>query len=188
MALSVLQYEEIVALLLRVPHLVDRLESREPGFIDRVHSWLRDAEGSLENNRAPGVSQVAACRAMLVEAARGVQPRDLVISGRPTRRKIHEATASLALQRGSDILHAVIAERQAAFQDAERISRQVLAVAQAKGILGADHDAGPRHAYLARLQQQIAADPDLASAHAHLQALVGTTDTLILFDRALGAM
>ena len=188
MALNVALYEEIVSLLLRVPHLVDQLESRESGFVDGVLEWLKLAEAVLENNRLPAVSQVAVGRAELIEAARGVKPNDVVISGRPTPRKVQEATASLVLRRSSDLLHAVIAERLAVFQEAERISRQVLAVAQAKGMLQASEEPGPRQEFPADLQRRVAADPDLASVHAHLLSLVGAADILIFYDRALTAI
>jgi hypothetical protein len=115
-------------------------------------------------------------------------PNEVVISGRPTARKVQEATASLVLRRSSDLLHAVIAERQAVFQEAERISRQVLAIAQAKGMVQALEEPGPRQEIPADLQRRVAADPDLASVHAHLISLVGATDVLIFYDRALIAL
>lgn len=131
MALNFVQCEEIVSLLQLVPHLVDQLESRGAGFSAGVLGWLKAAESVLENNRLAAVSQIATCRAILIEAERGLLPNDVVISGRPTPRKVRDATASVVLTRASDLLHSVIAERQAVFQEAERISRQVMVVAHA---------------------------------------------------------
>src|SRR3989442_14276387 len=125
MALNVIQYEEIVSLLRQVPALVDALEARRSGFVVDVIAWLKQAETAMENNRLPAVSQLASCRATLIEAARGVQSRELVFVGRPTTRKIQEATASMVLERANDVLQGVIADRQAAFQEAERVSGQI---------------------------------------------------------------
>jgi hypothetical protein len=185
MALSVVQYEEIVSLLLKVPSLVDLLERHRSDFCEEVLAWLRQIETTLENNRLPVVSEIASCRAILIGAGRGILTKEIAFTGRPTARKVQEATASMVLTRSNDLLYAVITERQAAFQDAERISRQILAVAEAKGLIRACDDGRPHQDFLHCLQKRVAVDPDLASIHAHLVALVGTTDVLIFFDRAL---
>jgi hypothetical protein len=185
MALNVVQYEDIVSLLQEVPALVDRLEARHSGFADEVLEWLKKSEKTLENNRLPVVSQVSTCRATLIEAGRGIQSDDIVIAGRSTVRKIQEGTASLVLKRSSDLLHAEIAERQVAFQEAERIARQILTVAEAKGMIDACNGTRSHQAMLSCLQEKVATDQDLASVYLHLVALVGKTDVLIFFDRAL---
>ncbi|SEQ79544.1 hypothetical protein [Arthrobacter sp. OV608] len=137
MALNVVRHEEIVSLPRQVPHLIDQLEARRSGFSGNVLAWLKQAETTLANNRLPAASQIASCRATLIGAARSVQHKDLVFLGRPTVRKVQEATARMVLERSNDLLHAVIAERQAVFQEAESIARQVLAVAEAKGLIAA---------------------------------------------------
>ncbi len=188
MALNVVQYEEIVSLLRQVPSLVDELEARRSGFVGDVLAWLKKAESTMENNRFPAVSQIASYRATLIEAARGVQSKEIVIVGRPTARKLQEATASMVLERSNDLLHGVIAERQAVFQDAERISLQVMTVADAKGLIQACADGGPHQQFLTCLQQHLGADADLANAYAHLVSLVGKTDVLIFLDRAVAKL
>jgi len=184
-ALNVVQYEEFASLLRQVPRLVDGLEARSSNHVDDVLAWLKQAELTMENNRLPAVSQVAACRARLIGATRGVQDREVIVIGRPTTRKVREATASLVLLRCNDLLHAVIAERQAVFEEAERIARQVVTIAAAKGIIETCADGRPHHAFLACLHQQVADDPDLAAVNAHLVSLVGRTDVLVFLDRAL---
>ncbi len=188
MALNVVQYEEIVSLLRQVPGLVDELEARRSGFIDDVLAWLKKAESTMENNRLPAVSQIASCRALLIGAGRGVQSKELVLVGRPTARKLQEATASMVLERSNEVLQGAIAERQAVFQDAERISLQVMTVAEAKGLIEACGDSGPHHAFLGCLQQRLATDSDLANGYAHLVSLVGKTDVLIFLDRAVAKL
>ena len=188
MALNVAQYEEISTLLRQVPRLVDRLEARTPGFSEGVLAWLKQAETTMENNRLPVVSQIASCRATLIEAARGVQGKDIAFVGRATPRKVHEATASMVLDRGNQLLHGVIAERQAVFQDAQRIAGQIMTVADAKGLVR-DCSGGQAHQQLLQcLQQKVAGDPDLVSAYTHLVALVGKNDVLVFLDRALATV
>lgn len=184
MAITVAQFEEISALLRQVPRLVDRLEARQSSFVDGVLAWLRQVETTLENNRLTVVSQVAAYRATLIEAVRGVHNKDIVFVGRATPRKVQEATASMVLQRSNDVLHDVIAERQAVFQEAERVARQVMAMAEARGLIRGC-GGGTHQQFLVCIQRAVAADHDLASAYAHMVALVGKNDVLVFMDRAL---
>lgn len=185
MALNVVQYEDIVAHLRRVPALVDMLEERRTGFPDAVLEWLRDVERSLESNHMPAVSQIAGCRAMLIESARGAYTEEISFTGRPTVRKIQDGVAGLVIQRTSDLLHSAIAERQAAFQEAERIARQIVTVADVKGMLETCDDGRPHQQMLTCLQQRVGADQDLAGVYVHLVSLVGKTDVLVFLDRAL---
>jgi hypothetical protein len=183
-ALTVAQYEEILAVLRRVSPLVDVLESRNAGFYDEVLDWLRLAEKILTDVRLPAASEVAACRGRLIEAGRGAQPAELSFVGRATLRKVREATATDVLRRGNEVLQGVIAERQLVFQEAERIARQLLAVAELKGLLPTG-DAQAQQRFVYELRDRVTEDPGLATAHAHLVGLVGATDTLIFLDRAL---
>ena len=79
--LRIVQLEEIQALLLRVPALVDRQEQRDPDFADVVKAWLGDLEDALENNRLPAAGRVAAARGTLISAERGAVPPDVVLHG-----------------------------------------------------------------------------------------------------------
>lgn len=186
MALTLVQVEDIEALLAQVPKLVDRLEARRSDFENGVHAWLKQAEAILESNRLAAVSNVAACRAMLVQAARGVRNPEIVFTGKPTPRKVRDATASLALQRANQLVHDIIAERRAVFQEADRLARQVIAVAQANGIVDQCKAASPNHpSFLLCVQKTIQADPNLVSVYTHLIALVGKVDVLIVLDRAI---
>jgi hypothetical protein len=185
MALTVAQYEQILAILQEVPGLVDKLETRNAGFFEDVHGWLKQAEQTLTNNRLPAASQLAVYRARLIEASRGIQQEDLTIVGRPSTSKIKEATAALMLGRGGDVLQALITAQQPVFQEAERIARQALAVAKLKGLALTPADGVPQQQFLHELRDRLAADPDLATVNAHIAGLVGTTDSLVFLDRAL---
>lgn len=185
MALNLVQVEEISALLKEVPRLVDRLENRRSDFWDGVHTWLKQAENILQNNRLPAVSQVAACRAMLLQAARGTQCGEITFAGKSTQRKIRDATATMVIQRCNQLLHEIIAERQTVFQEADRLARQLIAVAEANGIIRNCRSNSPHQAFLQCVQMSIGADPNLVGVYTHLVALVGKVDVLIFLDRAI---
>jgi hypothetical protein len=184
MALNVVQVEAFQQLLLEVPRLVDRIERRSSGLAGHVLDWLKRVEAALENNKIASVSRIAALRAQLLQAGRGVQGADVQVTGRPTRRKIEDATAAMALQRGNQLLHDVIAERESVFGEAERLMRQLVAVAEAKGIVRACREHVPA-APLPCIQQAMAADADLAGGYVRLVSLVGKYDAAIFLDRAL---
>jgi hypothetical protein len=184
MALNVVQTEEICQLLQQVPRLVDRLEARRADFADGVTAWLKQVEKTLENNRLPAVSQAAAWRSLMLQAARGVQLREITLAGRPTTRKVIDATASVVLQKCTQLLHEVIAERQTAHQEAERVARQLMAVAEVKGIIDRYRNRGNHQAFLQAVRDAVASDQDLAGGYVHLVSLVGKSDALIFLDRA----
>jgi hypothetical protein len=185
MALTIAQYEEVLSVLREVPSLVDKLEARHAALPEDVLEWLRRAERTLTSSGLPDGSQIAVSRARLIEAGRGVRRNDLAITGRLSVRRLREATASVVLERGNEILQAVVAVQRPVFQEAERIARQIVVAARIKGIVTAPGDGGRQHRFVAELRDRIAMDPDLAAAHAHLVGLVGVTDELILLDRAL---
>lgn len=142
----------------------------------------------MSGRLGPAVSRISSYRAVLVAAARGVSSQDVTYVGRPTTRKIREGAASIALQRSNEVLHDVVAERRAVFEEAERISRQILAVAEAKGLIRPCEDGRPHDAFLGCLRQHVAADTDLGSIYVHLVSLVGATDVLVFFDRARASL
>lgn len=187
MALNVAQYEEILTAIHAVPPLVDELEARHLEFASDVLKWLKQVEDILTNNRLPAASRIASCRAELIEASRGVRQDGLVIVGRQSIRKIREATAAQMLRIATEILHEVISDRQTVFQEAERITRQMLAAAYTKGLITAEEDS-PHQAYLDQLRSKLAADPELAGIYTHVVGLVGSTDIVVLLDRTIASV
>lgn len=185
MALNVAQVEEIAGLLREVPRLVDEMQARRAEFVADVLAWLKRAETALESNRLPAVSQVSSCRAALLQATRGAHTKDLAFTGRATLRKVAQATASVSIERASQLLNGAISERQAVFQEAERLTRRVIAVAEAKGIVRTCASSGDRHAFLQCVRQKVADDADLASVYVHLIGLVGKSDVVVFLDRAI---
>jgi hypothetical protein len=185
MALTLAQLDEIDQLARTVPRLVDMLASRTGNYAQAVLDWLARVESVLENNRVAAVSQVAANRALLIQAARGQNFPEVSVNGRVTPRKLRDAAASLALQRCDKLLNDLTAERRAAFAEAERIARQIVAVADAKGIIERCRLTPGHQAQLECIRQELMRDPDLAGLFAHLTSLVGRFDVLVVIDRSL---
>jgi hypothetical protein len=188
MALTVLQYEEFAELLRRVPALVDAMQDRSPDYPRDVLQWLKQVETALENNRSPAVAQLAGCRAMLIQAGRGIRDPDVPMNGRPTTRKVQDATATLVLQRSVAVVEALIADRQRTFDEAERMAGHLVSVARLKGWLAEDSRPRPHQEVLQHLMSRAAQDDDLGNVQAHLVSLVGLRDSLIFLDRALSRL
>lgn len=185
MGLRFVQVEEMANLLRAVPELVDRLEQRQAAFSDGVLAWLHQVERVLEANRLPAVSEVAASRALLLQANRGQQLREIVIQGRPSRRKLRDATASHVLNHCNNLLQDIIRAPLNTFAEAERISSQIAAVAQAKGHVAICLSSSNHTQAIACLVQKISQDPDTAAAFVHLTGLVGRQDAELFIDRAV---
>ncbi len=92
--LRIVNLEEIQSILLRIPYLVDLQDQRDSSFEPDVKDWLSKCEKVLENNRLPASGNIAAFRALLISAERGVTPTEVTFHGRSTRRKIREAAAA----------------------------------------------------------------------------------------------
>jgi hypothetical protein len=184
-ALTLAQLEEIDQLERVVPRLVDMLANRTGTFAQAVLDWLSRVEATLENNRMAAVSQVAASRALLIQASRGQNFPDVSLNGRVTPRKLRDAAANLALQRCDKLLADITAERRAAFRDAERIAIQITTIADAKGIIAQCREVPGHQAQLECIREALRRDADLAGLLAHMTSLVGRFDVLILIDRAL---
>ena len=185
MTLRIIQVEEIKGLLRQVPALVDQLERRDSGFYEDLLAWLRRVEAVLEANRLASVSDVAALRSTLVQAGRGQLLPELHVEGRPTRKKIREVAGSHVIHQGNGLLQDLLRAPLANLEEADRICRQLAAVARAKGYVEASLQEQGHAAALAELIRCMAADPDLAAAYVHLTGLVGTQDAAILLDRAV---
>lgn len=185
MALTLAQLEEIDQLGRAVPRLVDILAHRTGNFAPAVLDWLGRVEVALESCRQVAVSQIAANRALLIQASRGQNFPEVSVQGRATPRKLRDAAANLVLQRSDRILVEITAERRAAFQDAERIARQVIAIADAKGLVAPCRLVPGHQAQLECIRQALTQDADLGGLLAHMTSLVGRTDVLVFIDRAL---
>ena len=183
--LHVPNLEEIEALLLQVPALVDRLEDRDPAFLPALKSWLAAAENVLSNNHMPAASEIAACRGLLIAVERGDSDNSRVRG--MGARKYREARASHLLKRASDVISETIRSRRAQVDEAGRVMMQVVAAADRVGLIPAE--SGPSHtAYLQGVLQTMSSRAELTSLIVHVTGLVGETDSLIVLDRAIAAL
>jgi len=183
--MHIVNIEEIQGMLLRVPELIDRLESHDPDFAVLVKDWLTGAEQVLISNRLAVASDVAVLRGVLISAERGVLPEGMVLTGRKTARKIKDATSADALRRASELVSDAIRGDAAQIAEGEKLTRQLVALAERKGILPDDPDAGGHSETLNAIWRAMSEDPDLGPATTHLAGLVGAYDALVLLDRML---
>lgn len=185
--LRIVNLEEIQTLLLRVPGLVHALEARESGFAGAVKEWLVQTEQVLTNNRMPAAAEVATLRGALISAERGVLPPGLTFLGRPTSRKVKDAAAADVLRKAQELVSGAVRADAAQVAEAQRLARQVVSVAQRKGLAEVMPAGGTHTERLAALWSAMLADPDVGSATVHLGGLVGSQDALVLLDRALSS-
>lgn len=178
--------EEIQGMLLRVPELVNCFERRDPGFAEWVKDWLVQAEQVLVNNRLAAAADVAVLRGMLISAERGILPSGIEFNGKKTARKIKDAAAMDALRMAEELVSSTIKIPAAQVYEGERVMRQLVALAQRKGLIPEESE-GEHAGILKAAWRAISHDPELGQAAAHLAGLVGAYDALILLDRMLPA-
>jgi len=183
--LGLLNLEEIHALLLRVPSLVDGLARHDPDFPNAVKDWLAQVEQVLLRNRLSIAAEIATLRGTVIAAERGVMPPVTALSGRTTPRKIREAAATEALRKAGALVADSIRGSEAQFAEAERLVRQLVVVAERKGLLAATP--GTPTQQLVTLWNAIRNDAELGAIATHVAGLAGPESALILLDRALSS-
>ncbi|MEA1965778.1 MAG: hypothetical protein U9N05_00645 [Euryarchaeota archaeon] len=183
--MHIVNIEEIQGTLLHVPELIDSLENRDPNFAVLVKDWLTEAEQVLINNRLAVASDVAVLRGVLISAERGVLPDGMVLTGRKTARKIRDAAAADALRRASELISDAIRGDAAQIAEGEKLTRQLVALAERKGIVPDDPDTRGHSETLNTIWRAMSEDPELGPATTHLAGLVGAYDALVLLDRML---
>ena len=184
MAMNIVQVGELERLLLEVPGLVDLLERRQAQFSHSVLEWLKRVEKVLESHHQAKVSEISMCRASIVQASRGEISKEIAFTGRPTPRKLKDAVGKQALHTAESVLNTLTQERKDTFTEAERLASQLIAIADAKGLLANLPDKLDNTALLNIISQRIAGDSDLAGGLAQLKGLVGRYDYLVFLDRA----
>jgi hypothetical protein len=183
--LRILNLEEIQAMLRGIPGLVDLQEKRAPAFGDEVKRWLLTIEKVLDDNFMPAAGEVAALRAVLISAERGVVPAGVAFRGQTTRKKIVQATAARVLQQVSELISNVVRPDIQRIAEAERMTRQLVAHGKAKGLVKPLPDDSERTEKLKFLWRTLAADPDVGPGVVNVEGLVGPTDALVILDRTV---
>lgn len=183
--LHIMNLEEVQGVLLRVPGLIHELEERDPTFVDSVKEWLTQAEEVLISNRLAVAAEVAVLRGVLISAERGVIPPGMAFSTRTTMRKIKDASAADVLRKAEELISSAISADAVRFAEGEKLTQQIVAVAQRKGLMPVTPSVDKHTEMLKAIWQAMIMDPDLGAATTHLAGLVGAYDVLILLDRML---
>lgn len=183
--LHIVNVEEIQGLLLGVPALVDRLERREVGFPQQVDKWLTQVEQALTSNRMPVAGNIAALRGQLAASGRGAIPPGIAFHGRPTARKIREATAAEILRQAADLISNALRDDASRIAEAERLTHQMVALAASSGLVGAQPAGIDRTSWLRETWAAMCTDPNIAAGAVRVEGLVGKHDALIILDRAI---
>lgn len=183
--LHIVNLEEIQGILLRLPGLISDLERRDPNFVSAVKDWLTQAEQTLISNGLAVAAAVAALRGTLISAEQGVIPPGLAFSGRMTSRKIRAASATDVLRKAEELISNAIRGDVVRFAEGEQLARQMVAVAQRKGLIPVIPQVDGHTQMLNAIWQAMGKDQDLVAATTRLAGLVGVHDALILVDRCL---
>ena len=185
--LNIVNLEEIQSILLFIPALVDLQQERDANFVKEVKNWLKKMEKVLENNRILAAGNVATLRGTLISAERGIIPVGIELHGKPTGRKIKEATAADVLRHVGEIVSNVIHQDRERVAEAKRLGRQLVALARTKGLI---HELPSGEQYtemLKALWRTLASDPDISPGTTNLEGLVGPNDALIIIDRTIAS-
>jgi len=177
--------EEIQGMLLHIPELINSLEKKDPNFARSVKKWLMQIEQILVNNHLAIAADVAVLRGTLISAERGVVPEGIVFNNRKTARGIKDAVAADVLRKAENLISNAISYDVARVAEGEKITRQLVALAQQKGLIQLDSSIGEHSDMLKAIWNAMSNDPDLGPGTTHLIGLVGNYDSLILLDRML---
>jgi hypothetical protein len=183
--LRITQLEHIESLLLELPALVQQQEQRNPEFAGRVQAWLARLEEGFSMNRLHQAGLIATLRSALLAAERGQVPSDVQFRGRPTRSRVLGAVAARCLRQAAELASTLLQENRARLEEAERVCRQLVAAAVARGLVAARTLAQGNTEFLRGVRQAIGMTAELSAAAVHVEGLVGPHDMLILIDRAL---
>lgn len=184
--LRLTQLEEIEGLLLGAGRLVHMQEQRDVDFVAATVGWLQQLEAALESNRLVEAALIAGLRSGVASAAAGNFPPGITTRGQPTRTKVAGLVAGQALQRATEIGAGVVAVNRPRFAEAELVAQRMSAALRSLNLLLPERLTANRTEWLRAVRAIVAGRADLEPAMVHLEGLVGSTDSLIVLDRALG--
>ena len=154
-------------------------------FFESVKNWLGELEKVLENNWLKACSDIAIYRGTLISVERGLVPADLIFTKRKSHKKVMDAVAIETLKKANELINTIISGPLAQINEAERLIRQIIPIAELKGFLPPYESNANRTIYLNQVWTQMSNDPDLANICLHIKGLVTQQDILILLDRNL---
>jgi hypothetical protein len=181
------QIEELSALLLEVPNLIELQDDRSGEFVGAVTNWLRRVEKCLVSNRIHNAGMVATVRSDLMTVVGGRVPNDLDFRSHPSPTKVLVAASSKGLREAVAVVTAVLDTEMERLRGAEALAVQLIAVAWARDLLDpraleTDRSADEMFSDTRRI---LLADPETAKGIHQLDALVGPHDSFVLLDRVM---
>ena len=185
--LRIVNIEEIQRMLNSVSGLVDVQQRHDSTFDEKVKMWLTKLEKILESNRIMFAGEIASQRATILAAENGILPPGMEMYSGIGKRKIVQATATLSLRNASRMVTDYLRKEVDRVADAERMMRQIIAMAKAKGLITAMPIGNNRTEALKSIWRNLAADAELVPGTINVEGLVGPHDALIILDRIMAS-
>jgi hypothetical protein len=176
--LSIHHLEILQARLRSVSAIVDLQQKRLYSFPEKVLEWLRGTEKDLENAHLSIVSQISGLRSQLLVTIHGCEAA-------ASKRKRWEEVASSVLREAQQIISQAISPKLEVLRESNELAMRIVAVAKAKGIIDKAREIPSHHESIRFIQNAMGEDSDTAAAMVHLIGLLGTTEVLIILDRAI---
>ena len=88
--LRLMHLEEIEEHLFKSSGLINLLEKKDTGLVNKILYWLRSLERKLTSNRMSIASHVTSHRGILISANRGIITAGIIVHGKLTKRKIKD--------------------------------------------------------------------------------------------------
>jgi hypothetical protein len=102
-----------------------------------------------------------------------------------SRRKIKEATAVHVLRQVDDLISNVIHKDTERVAEAKRMTRQLVALAKAKGLIQEFPSDDNHTEVLKAMWRTLSSDPDISPGIINVEGLIGPQDALIVLDRTI---
>jgi hypothetical protein len=184
--LRIVNIEEIQNMLGGISGLIDMQQRLDPKFDEKVKLWLAKLEKILESNRIMQVGEIATLRGLILSAENGIIPPGIEIHGRSSKRKIVEAAITFSLRQSSRLVSDLLQKEVDRVSDAERMMRQLIALAMAKGLIQQVPN-GDHTEVLKSIWHTLSSDPEIAPGTINVEGLVGPHDALIILDRIIAS-
>ncbi len=185
--LRIVNIEEIQKILSSISGLVDLQQRRDSNLDEKVKLWLAKLENILENNRIMLVGEVATLRGTILSSEKGIIPPGVEIHGRSSKRKIVEAAVTFSLRQASGLVSDYLKKEVDRVSDAERMMRQLIAMAKAKGLVLQIPNRNDHTEVLKFIWRTLSSDPGIAPGTTNVEGLVGPHDALIVLDRIISS-
>ncbi len=185
--LRIVNIEEIQNILSSISGLVDLQQRRDSNLDEQVKMWLAKLEKVLENNRIMQVGEVATLRGIIFSAEKGIIPPGVEVHGSSSKRKIVEAAVIFSLRQASSLVSDFLQKEVSRVSDAERMMRQLIAMAKAKGLIQQISNRNDNTEELKFVWRTLSSNPEIAPGTTNIEGLVGPHDALIVLDRIIAS-